>query len=341
VQDRSTDRSRTVAVRRAVYLCLVRDGMHQRGVCNRLKLGRGTVQRAVRFLLSAGAIVPSGAPSAPGAVSFYRAGPRAADWAGGPGGPGGPGVAPEGPLSRGSPVGLLVQRERGTVRIDAACCPVDPAKLPGLTKARSPNGARVFWYRFESLGEVWSAQLNVRKDGSGVLQVTAPAVTARLTPQVLDPEPLIARAQKAAIAWGQPYGLDLAREREAPRMVQPMEWAMPMPGLQLQATGRPGVDRAWVDGSHPGSIETQSPDVVRFVGDGPELRAEWERVRRIVDELLAAGQTSVQVVEHLAQATGANSRALATLVHQAVTANASPASSASPPLPVDTKDGYT
>jgi len=321
-----------MAARRSVYLCLTRDGMHLRGAAKRLNLHHATVQRHARFLLAAGVIEADGAPPAARAVSFYRRGPKAAEFEAGAPGAGGPGVAP--------PRGLLNEPHRGTVRIDAAKCPKDPRQLPGLWRTASPNGAPSFWYRVTAEAGVWSLQLNPRKDGSAALQVTPPAVQTRLGPDaaVETDESWRARAQKFAIAWGQGYGLELAREREAPRIVQPREWAMPMAPLKVAPAGVPGVSRAWADGSHPDSIETQDPDVVRFVADGPDLRKAWESVARQVRELLAAGLTSVEVVRQLATAQDAQSRAFATFLSSQLgqpAAAASPPASSPSPSPTD------
>lgn len=313
--DRTTPdqlRTSTSVLRLAVFRYLTAHGMHERGVAVRLNKPKTTIHRAIGFLLSIGAIEPNGPPSSHGSVSFYQRGPKAAEFEGGPGGPGGRGVAPH-------RAGLAVDPHRGTIRLPAIGLPKDPMKLPGFTRHQAPSGAACWWFRFsDPEGNLWSAQLNARKDGrTGTLQITAPTVRTRDLEAALNEEGKRAVAQKEAIRWGQPFGLELARSREAAVQVQPSEYSMPGFGLK-PGIGTAGVDRAWTDPSQGrGSLETQDAAVVRAVSTLPEdmqaVLAHIREAQHITPQLREALAGVVRVVEDQLALTGLAARGLAAL----------------------------
>lgn len=280
--------------RRAVYLCLVRDGLHQRAIAKRLKMPKTTVVRSIGFLLATQAIQPLGPSSAQGRAAFFQKGPKAADFEGWSGGPRDGGVAPPKAPKR---TGLAVDPHRGTMKIPVEAMPAaDPATMPGCYNAKPPS----WWFRVaDAAGNLWSVQLSRKKDGkTGVLLVTPPTVRTRDLQAVFDQQGRADAAQRLVWSWGGPFSLVVPRARGAAEQVQPNE--ISIPGLGLQSGLRSEPDgRVWTDPSQGrGSAEVAGQDqkVVQSLSTLPEdMAMVMDRLRTAEKELLAGKEMMLQV----------------------------------------------
>jgi hypothetical protein len=232
-------------------------------------------------------------------ITFYKRGPNAASFEAEPAEPSEPGGRGVAPLR----TGLLVDPHRGTVKLPVQALPDDPARLPGLTNKNTPSGARCWWFKVpDGEGNVWSIQLNAKKDGqTGTILATPPTVRTRDLQAALDLDGPRLAAQKLLLAWGEPFGLLLPRTRLAAVQVQPKEWSMP--GMGLRAGLKSNDGRTFTDPSQgKGSLETQDAAVVQAVANSPETEAKVSRLEMTVAALERQAEVGMQYSTRIAAA---------------------------------------